>query len=60
MASDTHRCAICAAEFASSAELVRHERASHTTPGAQTPPKDAEQPADTRREQRVFTRSNKE
>lgn len=30
MNQDTHRCAICRAEFASSAELVRHEKESHT------------------------------
>lgn len=29
MANDIHRCAICAAEFESTAELVRHEREHH-------------------------------
>ena len=30
MNHDTHLCAICRAEFASSAELVRHEKARHS------------------------------
>lgn len=33
MNHDTHRCPICAAEFASTAELVRHEKARHTQQG---------------------------
>lgn len=27
---ENHRCAICAAEFGSSQDLVKHERAEHT------------------------------
>jgi hypothetical protein len=33
MSHDTHRCAICAAEFESSADLVEHEKARHTQQG---------------------------
>lgn len=33
MDQDTHRCAICGADFASTEELVRHERARHAHQG---------------------------
>jgi hypothetical protein len=65
MNQDTHRCAICAAEFASSAELVRHEKARHTQQGISGVNPSNEHPADKEasakpRQGREFTRRNAE
>lgn len=64
MDRETHHCAICAAEFASSAELIRHEKARHTQQGISGVNPSNEYPADERgsrpREGREFTRRNAE
>jgi hypothetical protein len=62
MDHDTHRCAICQAEFASSDELLRHEKARHTITGIDA---SAERPADEHasakpRQGREFDRRNTE
>lgn len=63
MTYDTHRCAICRAEFGSSAELVRHEKDRHTQQGISGINPGNEYPAEERvsgrpREGREFTRRN--
>jgi hypothetical protein len=61
MDQETHRCPICQAEFASSDELLRHEKSSHTQQGSARP--NEESPTDERerpRQGREFTRSNRE
>lgn len=63
MNNDTHRCPICEAEFASSADLVRHERERHTQQGiAGVNPGDEyrtkEQRSTKPRQGREFTRRN--
>lgn len=62
MDHDTQRCAICAAEFASSEELVRHERAHHGQQGSDTHTDEesstAERPSNAPRQGRKFTRRN--
>lgn len=63
MDHDTHRCPICAAEFASSEELVRHEKARHTQQGISGVNPSNEYPADESRSDkprkgREFTRRN--
>jgi hypothetical protein len=65
MNHDTHRCAICRAEFASSAELVRHEKARHTQQGISGVSQGNEHPTDEgasakSRQGRAFTRRNQE
>jgi hypothetical protein len=62
MNPEQHRCPICEAELASSAELVRHERAEHTRRGAATRLEQTELAAARRqpRQNRMFTRSSKE
>ena len=62
---DTHRCAICRAEFVSTAELVRHEKERHTQQGISGISPSNEYPADERaadkpRAGREFTRRNSE
>lgn len=65
MSHDTHRCAICAAEFASTADLVKHEKASHTQQGISGVAPSNEYPTDEGasakpRQGREFTRRNRE
>ena len=65
MDSTTHRCAICAAEFASSADLVLHEKSRHTQQGISGVNPSNEYPTEERvqekpRQGREFTRSNRE
>lgn len=65
MSNETHLCAICAAEFASSADLVRHEKARHTQQGISGVNPSNEYPTDDAaaakpREGREFTRRNTE
>lgn len=65
MDHDTLLCPICAAEFASSAELVRHEKAHHTQQGiGGVNPSSDYQTDDSRsdkpRQGREFTRRNSE
>lgn len=60
---DRHLCAICQAGFATSAELVRHERESHTQHGSATTPapeSQADGSAKPPRGGREFTRRNLE
>jgi hypothetical protein len=57
--TDTHRCAICTAEFSSSQDLIRHERADHAPQSASSSrerPVEKEQP----RSGREFSRRNLE
>lgn len=55
MNTDTHRCPICAAEFASSEALVRHEKERH----APSSDRRTEQGGATKpRKGREFTRRN--
>lgn len=65
MDHDTQRCPICAAEFASSEELVRHEKARHTQQGISGVNPSNEYPTDESRSDkprkgREFTRRNRE
>jgi hypothetical protein len=61
---DSHTCAICAAEFASSQELVRHERMEHshsaTTRTSHQDARTPERDASRAREGREFTRRSLE
>lgn len=65
MHEDTHRCAICRAEFASSADLVQHEKARHTQQGMRGTEQSNQDPTDEdrsprSRQGREFTRRNQE
>lgn len=65
MDHDTHRCAICRAEFPSTDELVRHEKARHTQQGISGISPSNEYPVDEGasakpREGREFDRRNTE
>jgi hypothetical protein len=65
MDHDTHRCAICRAEFASTEKLVQHEKARHTQQGISGITPSNEYPTDEGasakpREGRDFTRRNAE
>jgi hypothetical protein len=58
MSQDSHRCAICAAEFESTKDLVRHEKAGHTPQGISGagPSNQDDRASDKPREGREFTR----
>lgn len=65
MNHDTQRCAICAEEFASSEDLVRHEQSRHTQQGISGVNPRNEYPTGERssekpRKGRKFTRRNYE
>ena len=61
MIRETHRCAICAAEFGDSKELVRHEHSEHRQ-HAETRGDDSSQPSqnanEPSRKNHEFTRRN--
>ena len=63
MITESHRCAICAAEFGSSKDLVRHERGEHSQHSA-TALEVASHPGqdnpDRGRQNREFSRRNSE
>lgn len=63
MITESHRCAICAAEFGSSKDLVHHERTEHTTHAA-TPtdstPAGRAGSGEHNRQNREFSRRNTE
>ena len=63
MTTENHRCAICAAEFGSSKDLVHHERDEHSRHGAKA--NDEGEPSgrdipDRGRQNREFSRRNSE
>ena len=62
--NNTFLCAICAAEFASSAELVKHERDTHTADSARAASSensyDADEGNEKPRKDRSFTRRHTE
>jgi uncharacterized C2H2 Zn-finger protein len=63
MTRENHRCAICAAEFGSSKDLVRHEQEQHThhaNSGGTPERASLKAQVDRARQNREFTRRNSE
>ena len=63
MITENHRCAICAAEFGSSKDLVCHERDEHSQHGArasEAPARQGQDIPDRGRQNREFSRRNSE
>lgn len=63
MITENHRCAICAAEFGSSKDLVSHERGEHSQHGGQASDPSGSQRQDIPdrgRQNREFSRRNSE